>query len=88
MTGSHACFTARMPKCEQLEEAWEGKTPGGVRVLLANPRWGRRFVKFLELSGVGRVMADGTDEDGAHAARMDEWVAWETVEKTAPRGEG
>jgi hypothetical protein len=39
-------------------------------VLLANPRWERWFVKFLELSGVGRVMADGTDEDGA---RMDEW---------------
>jgi hypothetical protein len=45
-------------------------------------------VKFLELSGVGRVMADGTDEDGAHAARMDEWVAWEALEGTAPRGEG
>jgi hypothetical protein len=41
--------------------------PGGVRVrvLLANARWERRLVKFLELSGVGRVMADGTDEDGA-----------------------
>jgi hypothetical protein len=48
-------------------------------VLLANLRW-ERFVKFLELSGVGRVMADGTDEDDARAARMDEWVA--------PRGEG
>jgi hypothetical protein len=69
-------------------EAWEGKDPGGVRVLLANPRWERRLVEFLELSGVGRVMADGTDEDGAYAARMDEWVAWETVEGTAPRGEG
>jgi hypothetical protein len=53
-------------------EAWEGKNPGGVRVLLANPRWERRFVKFLELSGVGRVVADGTDEDGARAVRMDE----------------
>jgi hypothetical protein len=30
--------------------------------LLANPRWERRFVKFLELSGVGRVMVDGIDE--------------------------
>jgi hypothetical protein len=30
-------------------------------------------------------MAGGTDEDGAYAARMGEWVAWETV---APRGEG
>jgi hypothetical protein len=33
-------------------EAWEGKDPGGVRVLLVNPRWERRFVKFLELLGV------------------------------------
>jgi hypothetical protein len=41
-------------------------------VLLANHRWERRFVKFLELSGVGRVMADGMDGDGARAARMDE----------------
>jgi hypothetical protein len=56
-------------------EAWEGKTPGGVRVLLANPRWERRLVKFLELSGVGRVMADETDKDGAYAARLDEWIA-------------
>jgi hypothetical protein len=46
-------------------------------VLLANPRWERRFVKFLELSWVGRVIADGTDEDGARVARVDEW---ETVE--------
>jgi hypothetical protein len=50
-----------------------GRNPGGVRVLLAGPRWERRFVKFLELSGVGRAVADGTDEDGARAARMDEW---------------
>jgi hypothetical protein len=55
------------------------KDTGGVRVLLANPRWERRLVKFLELSGVGRVMGDGTDEDGAFAARMDERVAWEAV---------
>jgi hypothetical protein len=34
------------------------------------------------------VIADGMDEDGAHAARMDEWVAWETVERAAPRDEG
>jgi hypothetical protein len=47
-----------------------------------------RLVKSLELSGVGRVVADGTDEDGARAARMDEWVVWETVERAAPRGEG
>jgi hypothetical protein len=50
-------------------------------VLLANPRRERRFVKFLELSGVGRVMADGMDEDGARAARMDEWVVCEAEER-------
>jgi len=64
-------------------EAWEGKEPGGVRVLLANPRWERRFLKFLELSRVGRVITDGTDEDGARAARMDERVVWEVEEGTA-----
>jgi len=61
-------------------EAWEGRDPGGVRVLLANPRWERRLVRFLELSGVGRVMADGVDEDGARAAQVDEWIAWGTGE--------
>jgi hypothetical protein len=80
--------TARTPNCGQPERR-HGKTKTRRRrVLLANPRWERRLVKFLELSGVGRVMADGTDEDGAYAARMDEWVAWETVEEAAPRGEG
>jgi hypothetical protein len=69
-------------------EAWEEKDPGGVRVLLANPRWERQFVKFVELSGVGRVMADGMDEDGVRAARMDEWVVWDATARTAPRGEG
>jgi hypothetical protein len=31
-------------------------------------------------------MADGTDEDGARAARMDEWVVWEAEERVAHRG--
>jgi len=65
------------------EEVWEGKNPGGVWVLLANPRWERRFVRFLELSGVGRTMADG-----ARAVKMDEWVVWEAEERIAPRGDG
>jgi hypothetical protein len=46
-------------------EAWEGRDPGGVFVLLSNLRWERRLVKFLELSGVGRMMADRTNEDEA-----------------------
>jgi hypothetical protein len=74
MTRSHVLLHCPNAKLRAARaEAWEGKDPGGVRVLLVNPRWERRFVKFLELSGVGRVMADGTDEDGAYAARMDEW---------------
>jgi hypothetical protein len=35
-------------------------------------------------------MADGTDEESAHAARMDEWVAWENSgnnDRIAPRGD-
>jgi hypothetical protein len=50
------------------EEAWEGKDPGGTRALLSNPRWESRFLKFLELSGVGRVVEDGADVDEAWAA--------------------
>jgi len=68
---------------EACVEALEEKGPGRVRVLLSNPRWERRFLRFLKLSGVGRTMADGTDEDGARAATMDEWVVLETVERTA-----
>jgi hypothetical protein len=89
MTRSHVLFHCPNERLRaDRTEAWEGKNPGGVRVFLANPRWGRRFVKFLELSGVGRVMADGTDEDGARAAKMDEWVVWDATRRTAPRGDG
>ena len=65
----------------------EGKNLGGVRVLLANARWERRLVRFLELSGVGRTVTDGTDEDGARAAKMGEWVVWEVKGGMAPSGE-
>jgi hypothetical protein len=47
------------------EEAWEGKDPGSVRVLVSNPRWERNLLRFLELLGVGRVMDDGIDEEEA-----------------------
>jgi hypothetical protein len=43
-------------------------------------------VKFLELPGVGSTMADGTDEDGAHAARMDGRIAWETIRMVDSNG--
>jgi len=70
MTRSHVllhCPNETLDKARA--EAWERKNSGGVRVPLANPRWERRFVRFLESTGVGRTMADGTDEDG-RAARI------------------
>jgi len=64
-------------------EAWEGRDPRSIRVLLSNSRWERRLVKFLELSGMGRRVADGTDEDEARAERMDGWIVWEAEERGA-----
>jgi ribonuclease HI len=78
MTRSHAllhCPNATLAAARV--EAWEGRNPGGIRVLLSNPRWERRLLRFLELSGVGRVVEEGLDEDEAYAAKMDGWIAWE-----------
>jgi hypothetical protein len=44
-------------------------------MLLASPRWENPLLHFLDLSGVGRVMEDGSDKGESRAARMDEWVA-------------
>jgi hypothetical protein len=49
-------------------------------MLFANPRWERRFLHFLDLSGVGRVMDDGEDEEETRAAKMDGWIIWENKE--------
>jgi len=65
-----------------------GGNPGGVRVLLANPRWERRLLRFLELSGVGRVMDDGADEGGARAGKLDGWIIWEAEERMEREGMG
>ena len=89
MTRSHVLLHCLNPKLRAARvEAREGKNPGSVRVLLANPRWERRFVRFLELSGVGRTMKDGTGGESAYASRMDEWVAWETSRGREEGGEG
>jgi hypothetical protein len=82
MTRSHAllhCPNATLAAARV--EAWEGRNPGGVRVLLANPRWESRLLRFLGLSGVGRFAEEGVDEDKAHASRMDGWVVWEVEEE-------
>ena len=78
-------YAAEIPVGGGKVESMRGENPRGIRALGANHRWERWFVRFLELSWVGRTMADGTDEDAAHAAEMDEWVVWETREA---RGEG
>ena len=57
-------------------EAWEGRDPSGIRVLLSNPRWGRRLLEFLELFSVGRAMKDSVNVKEAQASRTDEWIVW------------
>jgi hypothetical protein len=44
----------------------------GVRVLLSNPCCPEILLRFLELSGVRRVMEDSRDAEEARAARLDE----------------
>jgi len=87
MTRSHVLLHCPGEKVRTArEKAWEGKDPGSIRVLLSNPRWGRRLLRFLELSEVGRVMDDGRDEEEARATRLGNWVIfWEAEEWVAPR---
>jgi len=89
MTRSHAllhCPNAMLAAARV--EAWEGRNPGGIRVLLSNPRWERRLMRFLELSGVRRFVEGGVDEEEAHAAKMDQWIVWEVEEEGARRSPG
>jgi hypothetical protein len=37
-------------------------------------------MRLLQLSGVGRLVKGGVEEDEAHAARMDDWIIWEAGE--------
>jgi hypothetical protein len=66
-------------------EAWEGRNPGSIGVLLSSPRWEGWLLRYLELSGVGRLVEGGIEEDEAHAARMDRWIVWEAEEEGARR---
>jgi len=86
MTRSHAllhCPNATLAAAKV--GAWEGRNPGGIQVLLSNPRWERRLLRFLELSGLGRTIEGGLDVEEAHAAKMDEWIVWEAKEEEARR---
>ena len=80
---------ARTPASARPERRLgEGRHPGNVRVFLASPRWGKRFLRFLELSGVGRLMADGTNEDAVRAAMLDDWMVWEAEGEVAQGVQG
>ena len=60
MTKSHALLHCTNDTLRAARaEAWEGKDPGNIRVLLNNPRWERCLLRFLELSGVGKVGGRG-----------------------------
>jgi hypothetical protein len=53
-------------------------------VLLANPRWEKRLLQFLEMIGVGRAV-DGVDVEEFRATWMDGWIPWEVGDGRAPR---
>jgi len=59
------------------------RDPGSIRVLLSNLRWERRLLRCLELSGVGRMVGNGVDEEAVQAERMDSWIVWECEERVA-----
>jgi len=83
MTRSHALLHFSNAKLRAARaETWEGKEHRSVRVLLNNPRWERRLIRFLELSGVGRVV-EKVDVEQVWAERMDRWIAWEAEERVA-----
>ena len=83
MTSSHALLHCTNDKLRAARaEVWEGKDPGSIRVLLNNPRWERRLLRFLELSRVGELVGD-EDVEEARAARLDGWIAWEAEERVA-----
>jgi len=52
-------------------------------VLLVNPRWERRFLRFLEESGEDRMMESGEDENEIWVAHTDGWM-----DRLGARGEG
>jgi hypothetical protein len=81
MTRAHVLMNCRNHKVVSAGvEAWKGKKAGSAWRLLADPKWKKRFVRYLALWEVGRTLADGTDEESACAARMDTWIAWQTEE--------
>jgi hypothetical protein len=85
MTRSHTllhCPNERL--AEARRQSWGNTPPSGIKALLANPRWESRLLHFLELSGVGRIVQDGSCEDESWGVRMDNWVAWDNRRSREP----
>jgi len=59
--------------------AWEGRHPPSIWVLLGDPRWEARLLRFIELSGIGRVVGE-VDVEEEWAVRLDGWVTEERGE--------
>ena len=69
MTGSHVCTDVKIKAAR--EEAWEGKDPGSVRVLLANPQWERKLLRYL-CRALWGVVGDGKlERRGGNPGRGD-----------------
>jgi hypothetical protein len=51
---------------EARRVAWEleDKSLGSLKVLLSSPRWELRLLKFLELSGVGKIVEPTKRREG------------------------
>ena len=81
MTGSLVllhCTNAKLRAAR--EEAWEGRDPGGIRVLLNSP--GGRSTCYGSWScWVLGVVEDDTDVEEACAASLDGWIVWEAEER-------
>jgi hypothetical protein len=89
MTRSHAllhCPNATLAAARV--EAWEGRNPNGIGILLSSPRREIRPLRFLELSRVGRYVEGEWMRTRAHAEKMDEWIVWEGEEEGARRSPG
>jgi len=59
-------------------EAWDGRNPGSIRVLLSNPRWEMRLLRFF---GLRRTVERGLDVEEVHAAKTVELTIWEAEEE-------
>jgi hypothetical protein len=70
-------------KCPSLEdarrEAWVDNTAGAftkpspIGALLGNPRWEKRLLKFLAISGVGKIGPEKVDDEIRRITKYDEW---------------